>query len=225
MWATLITGVLAAIGGLSLLRRDPLASALLLMPGVVTALGMIATGQPIRPRFFFFLSGAAAVFTGRGIGALVERLGQVTVAGRAGSAPAAVAVATLPILLLSASALPRNYLVPKQDFDAAVARLAGEENRGMQVVAAGPACFPVEMYYAKSWHCLTRVDEWHAVAATPKSVLVVYTLVDYVEDPDLQQRLRTSCPVIERFAGTLRGGDIVICRPVSTSRGPASASR
>jgi hypothetical protein len=63
------------------------------------------------------------------------------------------------------------------------------------------------------------------VAATPKAVLVVYTLVDYVEDPDLQQRLRTSCPVIERFAGTLRGGDIVICRPVSTSRGPASASR
>jgi hypothetical protein len=180
---------------------------------------MVAAGQPIRPRFFFFLAGAAAIFMGRGLGMLVERFRfrQATeqtsaIVPRRQLQPAIV-VCTLPLLALSAAGLPRNYQVPKQDFDAAVARMTHEESRGARIVAAGPACLPLDEYYGKPWACIRREDEWAGLAAAPQPVLLLYTLLDYVEDPGLQQQLRTTCPVVARFEATLRGGDLVICRP------------
>jgi len=204
-----LTGVLALIGGLSLFAREPLAMALLLMPGVVTGLGMIATRQPIRPRFFFFLAGAAAICMGRGIGVLVERR----------RAPEwAVGAIAVPLLLLSLVSLPRNYQVPKQDFDAADADLTRREEQGARVVMAGPACLPFTEYYDKRWPCLRRDQDWTELVAQPQaqaqsSTLMVYTLIDYVEDSELQQHLRTRCAIVKRFDATLRGGEIVICQP------------
>jgi hypothetical protein len=225
IWASIVTGLLAVAGAWSLLRRAPFAAALLIAPGVVTAVGMVAAGQPIRPRFFFFLAGAAAIFMGRGLGMLVERFGfrqpseQATqhssaiVPGRA--LQPAIVVCTLPLLALSAAGLPRNYQVPKQDFDAAVARMTHEESLGARIVAAGPACLPLDEYYGKPWACVRREDEWNGLAAAgaQQPVLLLYTLLDYVDDPGLQQQLRTTCPVVARFEATLRGGDLVICRP------------
>ena len=216
VWASIVTGLLAVAGAWSLLRREPLATALLIVPGVVTAVAMVATGQPIRPRFFFFLAGGAAIFMGRGLGALVERLGrsgrETAIAPRQALQPAVIAC-TLPLLALSAAGLPRNYQVPKQDFDAAVARMTHEESRGARIVAAGPACLPLDEYYGKPWACIRHEDEWAGLATSPQPVLLLYTLLDYVDDPGLQQQLRTTCPVVERFEATLRGGDLVICRP------------
>ncbi len=205
VWAVALMGVLALIGGISLAGREPLAMALLLMPGVVTALGMIATRQPIRPRFFFFLAGSAAICMGRGIGAIIERR----------RAPEwAVGLITVPLLLVSVAALPRNYQVPKQDFDAADADLTRREGFGARVVMAGPACLPFREYYDKSWPCLRRDEEWtRLVEEAPTSTLMVYTLIDYVEDSELQHHLRTQCSVVKRFDATLRGGEIVICQP------------
>jgi hypothetical protein len=51
------------------------------------------------------------------------------------------------------------------------------------------------------------------VAQPPASTVMVYTLIDYVEDSDLQQHLRTQCAIVKRFDATLRGGEIVICQP------------
>ena len=205
IWAVALTGLLALIGAISLAGREPLAMALLLMPGVVTGLGMIATRQPIRPRFFFFLAGSAAICMGRGIGVLVERR----------RAPEwAVGAITVPLLLLSLVALPRNYQVPKQDFDAADADLTSREAQGARVVMAGPACLPFTEYYDKSWRCLRNDEEWtRLVAETSASTLMVYTLIDYVEDSELQHHLRTQCSIVKRFDATLRGGEIVICQP------------
>ncbi|MEQ1896959.1 MAG: hypothetical protein ABL971_06160 [Vicinamibacterales bacterium] len=46
---------------------------MLMMPGVLTGLAIVALGQPIRPRFFF-LSGAAAIFVGAGSAPRLRRL-------------------------------------------------------------------------------------------------------------------------------------------------------
>jgi hypothetical protein len=168
---------------------------------------MIATRQPIRPRFFFFLAGSAAICMGRGIGALVERRR---------SPEWVVGVITVPLLVVSVAALPRNYQVPKQDFDAADADLTRREEQGARVVMAGPACLPFTKYYDKSWPCLRRDEDWTrlvAQAQTPTSTLMVYTLIDYVEDSELQHHLRTQCAIVKRFDATLRGGEIVICQP------------
>jgi mannosyltransferase len=218
IWAVLLTGVLAILGGLSLARRQPLALALLLMPGVVTALGMIATRQPIRPRFFFFLAGGAAICMGRGLGLLIEHLRARSAVVRRVGLQTAVVMATLPLLAISVAALPRNYQVPKQDFETAIAHATRLEAQGARIMMAGPACLPLESYYDRRWHCVRGDDEWPGLtAAAAPPVLMVYTLLDYVEDPGLQQHLRANCPVIARFDATLRGGEIVICRPTATS--------
>jgi hypothetical protein len=217
VWAALVTGLLAAVGCLSLARREPLAVALLVTPGIVTGLGMVATGQPIRPRFFFFLSGAAAIFVGRGLGALIDRLGPANVLTRRLGYQGALVALAVPLLAISVAALPRNYQVPKQDFDAAVQRMTLEEAQGARIVAAGPACLPLGTYYEKRWACVRTEDEWAGIAEAAPPVLMFYTLLDYVEDPGLQQQLRTNCPVVQRFEGTLRGGEIVICRPGKAS--------
>jgi hypothetical protein len=179
------------------------------VPAVVTGLAILAMGQPLRPRFFFFLSGAAAIFAGRGLGRLSE------LAGGHGARATATALlcGTAVLITASAVALPRNYELPKQDFDGAVTFLDAEASAGARIAAAGPACLPLADYYGKPWSCLKTVDDLRAFTAPPGPALVVMTLVDYIEDPGLGDRLRTTCREVRRLPGTLGGGDMVVCDP------------
>jgi mannosyltransferase len=211
VFAALAGGALALIGALSLYRRQPLAFALLTLPGVVTGVAIVALHQPLRPRFFFFLSGAAAIFVGRGIGAALDALAGTRVSGRPGVRMAAVVTCTVALVAMSVPALTQNYRLPKQDFDGAIRFLDGAEGQGAQVTSAGPACLPFETYYRKSWPCLRHPDDWRAISVQPHRVLVAYTLADYFEDPALADSLRATCVPVQRFAGTLGGGDIVVC--------------
>ncbi|MGE3956193.1 MAG: glycosyltransferase family 39 protein [Vicinamibacterales bacterium] len=207
--AALAGGAIACLGVLSLWRRSPLLLALLLMPAVVTAVVVIGLQQPLRPRFFFFLSGAAAVFVGRGIGMLAE------LTARHASVTHRVAVLACTLLLAagSAVALPKNYLVPKQDFDGAVRFLEAQHMSGARVASAGPACWPLERYYGKkdSWPCLATMADLERLSAGTSRTLVVITLSDYIVDASLREYLRGRCPVVRVFPGTLGGGDMVVC--------------
>jgi mannosyltransferase len=201
-----IGAALAIAGTLSLARRHMLATALLAMPAFTTAAALVVLGQPIRPRFFFFLSGPVAIFLGRGVGTLVERVA----ASRRAPTPAIVAV-TLALVVATIPALPRNYRLPKQDFDGAVLFLSNAEVQGARIVVAGPACFPFERYYLKAWPCLQSAGDWQHSQGIDQRVLAVYTLDAYIQDPQLADRLRQNCPVVRRFSGTLGDGDITVC--------------
>jgi uncharacterized membrane protein len=209
--AALAGGIIALIGAASLLRRSPFVTALLVVPAIVTAAAIIAGGQPLRPRFFFFMSGAAAIFVGRGIGAI----GEIR-SGRSGRSERLVpiAVVTGALIAVSAVALPRNYQVPKQDFEGAVRFLTAEESAGARIAAAGPACLPLSDYFGKTgWRCLQSQADFNAFGEGHTPALVTYTLADYIEDPALRERLRTACPTIRTFPGTLGAGDLVVCAP------------
>ena len=214
--AALIGGAFAAIGALSVWRRRPLLFALLIAPAFVTAVTLIVLKQPLRPRFFFFLSAAAALFVGRGIGAVVEGI-----AGRrAGATPATkasgIVVCTGLLLSLSAVALPTNYRVPKQDFDNAVKLLDAAEAGGAHIAMAGPACLPLSTYYQKTnWTCVETLAGWRQMQAAGGRVLAVYTLADYIEDAALRSDLREHCPVVQRFPATLGGGEMTVCEGAS----------
>jgi hypothetical protein len=211
--AAVAGGLLAAAGALSLWRRQPLGVALLAAPGVVTGLALAALGHPLRPRFVFFLAGAAAIFAGRGLGLVAG-----AIAGRVGVAPrssaAALVVLTFFFLAASAVQLPGNYRLPKQDFAGAVRYLDDAAARGARVRAAGPACFPLETYFDRAaWTCVQTMADWREVTSAPARVLIVHTLTDYVDDPALGLELRTNCPEVARFPGTLGGGDVIVCEP------------
>ena len=211
--AALAGGAVACLGVLRLWRRAPLMLALLVMPAVVTAVVVIGLQQPLRPRFFFFLSGAAAIFVGCGLGLLADLLtGRWRV-----TLPSAASAATVALALLLAAgsvvALPKNYRVPKQDFDGAVRFLETAESAGARIASAGPACWPLERYYGKkgTWPCLATMDDLRTVTSTAPRTLVVITLTDYIVDAPLREYLRGTCPVARVFPGTLGGGDMVVC--------------
>ena len=203
----LLTALVAALGALSLLSRRRLEFALLVAPAFVAGVAIVVLGYPMRPRFFFFAAGAFAIFAGRGVGAVVERL------ARPQQAVAFIAGATALLVAFSVTGLRLNYRVPKQDFDGAVRYLEGEAASGTVIAAVVPACFPIERYYLKTdWPCLQSGADLEAVLATPGRVLVAYTLSDHIV-PDLRERLRSNCSESRRFAGTLGDGDVVVCDP------------
>lgn len=211
--AALVGGAFAMLGGLSLLRRAPLLVGLLVMPAIVTGATLVLVGQPLRPRFFFFLSAAAAIFVGRGIGAVATWFAARGRSAPGRSATVGVVVLGMVLIAMSAVALPTAYRVPKQDFDGAVALLDAEERRGATIAVAGPACLPLERYYLKTWACLETPADWRQVTQGPGSVLVVSTLSDYIEDPELRRLVGDECHAVRRFPATLGGGDIVVCAP------------
>ena len=203
----LLTAIAAGIGALSLLWRQPLPLALLGMPAAVAGVALVVLGQPIRPRFFFFIAGAAAILAGRGLGVLADRF------ARPSQSTAFIAGATALLVVFSTIGLRLNYRVPKQDFDGAVKYLEGEAADGAVIAAAAPACFPVDRYYMKTdWPCLQSLANLEAVLSAPGRVLVMYTLSDHIE-AGLRDRLRSSCAESRRFAGTLGDGDVVVCDP------------
>jgi uncharacterized membrane protein len=209
--AALLGAAFAGLGALSMLRRWPLTVAILAMPAVVTGIALAGLSQPIRPRFFFFLSAAAAVFVGRGIGAAVEWTSRTFAAPNERHATAGIAGVTSVLVALSAIALPTAYRVPKQDFDHAVPRLVAEENAGAAIVLAGPMCLPVQTYYSKPWSCLKTMDDWRRAESSGTRVLVGWTLGAYIEDANLRAQVLGGCPVVATYPGTLGGGDITIC--------------
>jgi hypothetical protein len=216
--AALLWGGLAVAGVLGLWRRAPLAVALLVAPVVVTAVAIVALGQPMRPRFFFFVSGTAAIFGGHGLGLLaawLARRGQSGPSAPArGRAAAWLVLATMATVALSVPALPRNYAWPKQDFDRAVRFAEIEEARGARVAVAGPACLPLDRYYGKvDWPCLASIADLQRLAASGAPVLIVHTLGVYIEDAPLRERVLEACPEVARFPGTLGGGDLIVCAP------------
>lgn len=210
----LLASVAAAIGGLSLLRRKPVALALFVTPAVVAGCALVVLGQPLRPRFFFFIAGAAAICAGRGLGVAAERL------TNASRRSVFVVAGTAVLVAFSVIGLRLNYRVPKQDFDGAVRYLDTQAATGAVVAAAFPACYPFERYYLKTgWPCLRSLGDLEPVLAGSGRVLVVYTLSDHIE-AGLRDRLRSSCAELRRFAGTLGGGDVVVCDPRGGSGDP-----
>jgi mannosyltransferase len=211
--AALLGAAFAAVGALSMLLRWPLLLGLLAMPAVVTSVALVGMGQPLRPRFFFFLSAAAALFVGRGIGAVATWLAAWRREAVSGPLTSRLVVALVAVVVaLSAMALPTAYSVPKQDFEGAVAMLDAAEAGGATIAMAGPACLPLQIYYSKNdWPCLTTADEWRRLRDAPSRALVVHTLSDYIIDPVLRDDVRNHCGTITRFPGTLGGGDLIVC--------------
>ena len=131
---------------------------------------------------------------------------------------ALVVVTTLLFVAVSAPALPRNYRVPKQDFDGAVAWLDARVRAGAVAAVAPPACLPLREYYQRAWACVEHESDLNQWTAS-SDVLVLYTLPDYIGDAGLAKSLTSACEPIATFPGTLGGGEIVVCRAASTGAG------
>jgi mannosyltransferase len=219
----LLVAVAGAItGGLWMLRTQPLVTLLLVTPALTTVGLTALMGQPIRPRFLFNLSGAAALFVAAGL-VLIAR-------GAARRlplpSPAAFAACLLALLFAlapgAASALARNAAVPKQDFTQPLALLDRAAAAGTPIVGAGAICLPLTRFFERPWPCEETYDGWRAAVAPHRRVLVVHTLIEFWHDPALIEALARDCRDVRRFPGTLGGGDVVVCETGDSHATPAS---
>lgn len=208
--------VAAVTGALHLLRVQPFIVWLLVSPAIATVGLTALMGQPIRPRFLFNLSGAAALFVAAGASllarAIATRLG--------GPSPAAYGACLVALLLTLApgatAALARNATVPKQQFTAPMAMLDAAAASGRTVVGAGAICLPLQRFFERPWPCVETHAAWTAEMAAHDRVLAVHTLIEFWHDAALIETLARDCRDVRRFPGTLAGGDVVVCEARGT---------
>ena len=216
-WVGFLGGaILFGAGAWSYLRRDPLALALFVLPGVVTLVGALAARGTMYPRFYFAMIGFAFLIAVRGAfvvsGAAVRWVGGARVDQRSLGAGTLLAVL---MVLVSAISLRGNYAAPKQDFAGALAWVDAEAGPGETVVTAGvPAGDAYLRYFEREFPAVLELTELEAVRERGRPVWVIYTFERYIEasDAGLMRTLRDDCDRSRTFWGTVGGGAVTVCR-------------
>lgn len=215
--------VVAAAGLASYARRDREFALVLSVPAVLGGATMIALGHNLWPRFFFFCMGFLLLIVVRGLivapQVILDRV-------RPSLAKFAVPIGTAVCLLgaaVSATTLPRSYL-PKQDFSGARRFVDEMKQPNDGTVAVGLAGLAFERYYAPDWPVVERRGELEAIQDRHQGVWLVYTLPVHLKAwlPEIWEMVQRDYEVVHVFAGTLGGGDVVVCRWRGRPRGSQS---
>lgn len=207
----LVAVVGAIVGGLRLLKTQPLLAWLLAMPAVTT-LGITAVlGQPLRPRFLFNLSGGAALVVAFGLWTVASFAARHLPAHATAVRTGLIAAALVAVLSGAAPAIARNAVTPKQDFVSAMRVLDDFAAKGEPVIGVGALCFAVQPYFERPWTCAETYDAWRAATAPHPRVVAFHTLLEFWHDPALIAAVARECRDTARFPGTVAGGDVVVC--------------
>jgi 4-amino-4-deoxy-L-arabinose transferase-like glycosyltransferase len=206
----LSAAVLFAAGLWSFWKQDRFATALFVLPGLTTAAALVVGHSPIRPRFFFFLSGFAVLFVVRGTTVAAAALGEALPAPARAYRTALATGAILLIVVASLASLPRGYRYPKQDYEGAMHFVDSIATARTQVLTAGLAVYPYREYYGRAWHPVQTERDLRSLQHAGGDVILVYTFPEYT-DAGLMRVVTDSCRPMRVFPATVAGGDIVVC--------------
>jgi mannosyltransferase len=206
---------LVILGWTSIFQRDRRVALIIALPAVMSGAFMLLLGHNLFPRFFFFSMGFGLLIVIHGAIELPKFLTNflrsdsfnATFLNRAG-----VAVACL-MIVASLVTIPRNYMLPKQDFVGAKAFVENQDRGSEKVVGVGLAGDMYSQYFAPEWRVTNDPQELKRLQLNGASWLV-YTLPFQIESfhPELWANIQTNYQVVQRFPGTLNGGDVVVCR-------------
>lgn len=201
-----------ALGLFDYLRRQPVVPVLFLVSCLSAFILMISINYTLFPRFFFYAMGFAVMIVVRGALVTGDGLGRLLRLPRAASGWPGVAACTVMVLVALLS-MPRAY-GPKQDYEGALAFIEAERLAGDAVVTVGTASYPYESFYATDWTPVDTLEALTDVHAGSTRTWVVYTMPMHTEAayPDIFEHLAREYDEVERFRGTLNGGDVVVCR-------------
>jgi hypothetical protein len=211
-----VAGGLVTVGAalFSLFSRSWRTAAVLVVPGVLGGVTMLALGHNLWPRFFFFCMGFALLLVVRGVMAvpqwIVSRLPRAVPRRLTDQLGAA---ACLLVIGLSAATLPRAYL-PKQDFSGARRYVDAHKQPGDATVAVGLAGLAYARYYAPEWPDVEHRADLESIKRDHQGVWLVYTLPVHVKAwlPEMWDLIESDYEVVQVFPGTLGGGDVTVCR-------------
>jgi mannosyltransferase len=206
----LSAGLLFVAGLWSYWRQDRLATALFVLPGVTTAAAFVVLHSPIRPRFFFFLSGFAVLLVVRGTTSAVAALSQALPALSPSYRSAMGTGVIVLIVVASLASLPRGYRYPKQDYEGAMHFVDSIATPDKQVLTAGLAVYPYREYYRRTWRPVETEAELRSVQRAGGEAILIYTFPEYT-DAALMRAVTDTCRQIRLFPATVAGGEIVVC--------------
>lgn len=208
---------LAAAGVVMLWRRQWAVTSLLLLPGVLTALLLVARGMTFSPRFFLLWLPLAILTAVVTIDAISVRLPLASPArARAASSALVGLVATL-----SALSLVRYYAVPKQPFSTTLRYLEHVRGADDLAFAIQPSWLGVHYYGMKLQLPLERNYVEIAEASSLDSALarrdtrrvrLITTLEHVIEQsrPELMAKVYAGWTRDTTFAATIGGGAISV---------------
>jgi len=208
---------MAGYGWFRMLWRDAPAAALMVLPGVLGASVVLAAGHNIWPRFFFFCAGFAILVVINGATELPKLVlhplrGRMATNRVATVAGVGIVVA---MIVVSAATVPRNYVLPKQDFAGAREFVERERGAGETVVAVGLAGMVYATYFAPEWVYAEELDDLtESRRLSSEPLWLVYTIPIEVKTfhPEIWQAIEDHFDVVKVFYGSLGGGEVYVCR-------------
>lgn len=209
-------GGVVAFGWWNLLRKNPRMVMWMTLPPLLAGAFMISTAHNLFPRFFFFAMGFGILFAVSGAvelpDFLVEKL-EILKSWKKLFHFAGGAAAIL-MIVVSLFTLPRNYLLPKQDFSGARQFVETNRKSGDDVVAVSIAGEMYRNYYAPQWK---NAENYSDLIRSEKSFgdqWLVYTLAPEIKafHPQMWELIKREYATVKIFPGTLNGGEIYVSR-------------
>jgi hypothetical protein len=123
-------------------------------------------------------------------------------------------VGLVALVLGSAATLPRNWRLPKQDYEGALRFVEGEA-RAAGAGSIAMADMTTEIYgkyFGRAWHDVRDVTTLERLRQSGP-VWFVYTFPRYLAryDASLAAWVDRECPAPRAFPGTVGGGDVLVC--------------
>lgn len=180
-----LVAVVCAIGAWDLLRRRRAELAMLIVPILMSIIGMVALGSALHSRYFLLALIVAYLLGTRGLVIIAQKI--LPLSRVAWAAPAlgtaTVAVAALPLL--------SYFSMPRQDFLGALHEVRAAARPGDRMMAADLAAHVYQKYYAPDFGSVENLADLLREEASGQAVWVITTFeqIEAKRRPDLLAHL------------------------------------
>jgi 4-amino-4-deoxy-L-arabinose transferase-like glycosyltransferase len=210
---TLSTGVIlalvafvCAIGAWDFLRRQRTALAMLIVPVLISFIGMVALGAALHSRYFLLALIVAYLLGTRGLVIMFQKIRPVSQVGWTASAlgMATIVLAALPLL--------SYFSMPKQDYLGALREVRAAARPGDRTVGADLAAHVYQKYYAPDFAAVETLDDLLREEASGQAVWVITTFerIEAKRRPDLLARLHRQYQLVRILPASTGDGEMRI---------------
>ena len=205
---------LVAIGIVETRRREPILGVVLLLHLSITLVVLLALSARIWPRYFFADIGLVLFFLTQGVLAcchvLSTRIRRHTPASLSGRT--LFRVSAVLMLIVSIPLLVRNYRLPKQDFDGALAYVESRRSDADAVVTLDLASEIYAGYFGMDWEPVLTTAELRAVRAGAEQTWLLMAFPNRTSRRylDVIRQVNRHFSLAREFRGTLGDGSVLV---------------